>query len=175
MRGLLERGEGLSPGLALDRDGRPTTDPAAALEGLLLPTGGHKGSGLVLMFEVLTGVLGGLAMAPEVGNPEELARPQQVSAFFLALDPSAFLPLDQFTARVDALIDRVHAVPPADGVDRVVVPGERGSRREQERARHGIPLPARRLVELRALAARLGIDPLDAGFSEAEGTSRAQR
>ena len=161
VKAAAERGEELPPGVALDRDGRPTTDPAAALAGLLLPAGGHKGSGLALMFEALTGVLGGLALAPEVGSPEDLARPQGVSAFFLALDPSAFLPLEELTARVDVLIDRVHAVPPADGVERVVVPGERGWHRERERTRHGIPLPARRLAELRALATRLGVELLD--------------
>src|SRR5205814_751892 len=84
-----ERGEKLAPGLALDKLGRPTTDPAEALEGLLQPAGGHKGYGLALMWEVLTGVLAGLAFGPNVGGHEALDHPQEVSHFALALDPAA--------------------------------------------------------------------------------------
>lgn len=155
-----ERGETLAPGLALDRDGRPTVDPAEALDGLLQPVGGHKGYGLALMWEVLTGVLAGLAFGPNVGSPEDVETPQQVAHFLLAIDPTAFLPLGELTARVDSLIDQIHAVPTAPGVDRVYAPGERGFLRAGERERSGIPLSERRLVELRALAERLGVEPL---------------
>ena len=54
------------------------------------------------MWEVLTGVLGGLAYGANVGALEDLARPQEVSHFLLALDPAAYLPLDLFTARSTA-------------------------------------------------------------------------
>ena len=155
-----ERGEKLAPGLALDQDGRPTIDPARALEGLLLPAGGHKGYGLALIWEVLTGVLAGMAFGPNVGSHEALDRPQEVSHFALALDPSAFLPLDQFKVRMDSLIDQLHTVPKAPGVDRVYVPGERGFLLAQEREREGIPLSARRLSELRKLAEQVGVSPL---------------
>src|SRR5688572_10082779 len=84
VRLALERGQQLGPGLAFDAEGRPTTDPAAALEGLLAPAGGHKGFGLALMWEVLTGVLAGLAYGPNVGALEDVARPQDPSHFQLA-------------------------------------------------------------------------------------------
>lgn len=155
-----EQGQPLEPGLALDRDGQPTTDPAAALEGLLLPAGGHKGYGLALLWEVLTGVLAGGAFAPDVGSPEAVDRPQHVAHFALALDPTAFLPLADFKARVDELIERVHCVPPAAGGGRVRVPGERGAEVAAAREREGIPLPARRLAALQALAEQLGVQGL---------------
>ncbi len=158
VKGVLERGESLPAGLALDRDGRPTVDPAAALEALLQPVGGHKGSGLALMWEVLTGVLAGLAFGPRVGSPETIGQRQQVSHFALAIDPSAFLPRDQFTERVDSLIDQVRSVPPAPGFERVYAPGERGFLLTAERTRTGIPLPEHRLAELCALADHLGVD-----------------
>lgn len=152
-----ERGETLSPGLALDADGRPTLDPDAALEGLLLPAAGHKGYGLALMWEVLTGILAGLAFGPDVGRPEDVATPNQIAGFMLTIDPAAFLPPDRLTARVDALIDQVHAVPKARGVDRVYAPGERGSLLAAQREQHGIPLSPRRVAELEGLAEAHGI------------------
>jgi LDH2 family malate/lactate/ureidoglycolate dehydrogenase len=154
-----ERGEPLDPGLAFDRDGQPTTDPAAALEGLLAPAGGHKGFGLALMWEILTGVLGGLAFGPNVGGLEDVTRTQEVSHFLLALDPAAYLPLDQFTARVDSLIEQIGNVPPVPGVERPYAPGEQGFARAAARERDGIPLSARRQSELAAIAKRVGVDP----------------
>ena len=153
-----ERGESLPPGLALDADGNPTVDPAAALEGLLLPAGGHKGYGLTLMWEVLTGVLAGLAFGPNVGGPENVAHANQIAGFMLAIDPTAFLPAEQFTARVDTLIDQIHDVPRASGVDRIYAPGERGYLVAVERERDGIPLSARRVAELQQIATSMGVD-----------------
>jgi ureidoglycolate dehydrogenase (NAD+) len=69
------------------------------------------------------------------------------------------LPYDEFTARVDRLVDQIHASPPAPGVDRVLVPGERGYRTARERARTGIPLTKRRAETLWTLAGELGIAP----------------
>ena len=59
------------------------------------------------MWEVLTGVLGGLAYGANVGGLEDLSRPQEVSHFLLALDPAAYLPLELFTARIDSLIEQI--------------------------------------------------------------------
>ena len=153
----LERGQQLAPGVAFDRDGRPTTDPAAALEGLLAPAGGHKGYGLALLWEVLTGVLGGLAFGPNVGALEDFSRPQEVSHFLLALDPAAYLPLELFTARIDSLIEQIRSVPPAPGVERPYAPGEQGFARAAAREREGIPLSTRRQEELTTLAKQVGV------------------
>jgi LDH2 family malate/lactate/ureidoglycolate dehydrogenase len=158
VRMALERGQQLAPGLAFDREGRPTTDPSAALEGLLAPAGGHKGFGLALMWEVLTGVLAGLAFGPNVGALEDLSRPQEVSHFLLALDPQAYLPLELFTARIDSLIEQIRNVPSAPGVERPFAPGEQGFARAARRERDGIPLSVRRLDELTALSREVGVD-----------------
>jgi LDH2 family malate/lactate/ureidoglycolate dehydrogenase len=158
VRIALERGEQLAPGVAFDQQGRPTTDPAAALEGLLAPAGGHKGYGLALMWEVLTGVLGGLAFGPNVGGVEDVSRPQEVSHFLLALDPAAYLPLELFTARIDSLIEQIRSVPPAPGVARPYAPGEQGFARAAVRERDGIPLSGRRQAELVTLASKVGVE-----------------
>src|SRR5215207_6859661 len=159
VRMAAERGEQLAPGLAFDAAGRPTTDPSAALEGLLAPAGGHKGFGVALMWEVLTGVLAGLAYGPHVGALEDLSQRQEVSHFLLALDPTAYLPLDQLTGRVDSLIEQIHAVPPAPGASGPYYPGEQGAARAVARERDGIPLSARRRVEIAAVGQRVGVAP----------------
>jgi LDH2 family malate/lactate/ureidoglycolate dehydrogenase len=153
-----ERGEQLAPGLMLDANGQPTTDPATALGGLYVPIGGHRGFGLALMWEVLTGVLsGGAFFGPEVGAPDVYDRRQGVSHFFLALDPTVSMPYDVFVDRVDRLIDDVHASPTASGVAAIYVPGERGQRISEQRRRDGIPITEKRLKALRALADDMGV------------------
>jgi LDH2 family malate/lactate/ureidoglycolate dehydrogenase len=153
-----QRGEPLPEGVALDASGRPTTDPAAALGGLLLPMGGHRGYGLALMWEVLTGVLaGGPRFAANVTMPDDHGRPQGVSMFLLAVDPATVLGDGALPARVDELIDQMHGSPTAPGVERVAVPGERGHALATARRRDGIPLPAELVARLKELAGVLGV------------------
>jgi len=153
-----DRGEPLPPDVALDADGQPTIDPDVALSGILRSMGGHRGSGLAVMWEVLTGVLaGGERYGPAVSGPDELDRPQAVSMFLMAIDPEFAQPLGEFLARVDRLIDEIHASPPAPGVERVTVPGERGFALARERARDGIPIRAALHERLTAIGADLGL------------------
>ena len=155
---LRDRGEPLRAGLALDAEGRPTTDHADALAGMLLPVGGHRGFGLALMWEVLTGVLSGNErFASRITPLAQLEKPQSVAHFHLAIDPTVVMPYEQFIARVDALIDQVHASPPAEGVARVFVPGEQGYGVAERRERDGIPVSAERATELEALGRELGV------------------
>jgi LDH2 family malate/lactate/ureidoglycolate dehydrogenase len=155
---LRDRGEPLREGLALDASGRPTVDHAAALAGMLLPVGGHRGFGLALMWEVLTGLLSGNdRFASKITPLAELERPQSVAQFHLAIDPTLATGLAEFTARVDSLVDRVHASPPAAGVARVFVPGEQGYATVARRDREGITVLPERASELAALGAELGV------------------
>jgi LDH2 family malate/lactate/ureidoglycolate dehydrogenase len=155
---LRDRGEPLPANVALDASGTPTRDYDAALAGILLPMGGHRGFGIALMWEVLTGVLsGGPRFARDITPLAKLDSPQSVSHFYLAIDPAIAMPYQRFVDRVDALIDQVHASPPATGVDRVRVPGEHGAAEESRRERDGIPLPAERAAELKALAREFGM------------------
>jgi len=151
------RGERLPEGLAVDTEGKPTTDPAAAIAGRLLPMGGHRGFGIALMWEVLTGVLsGGEMFGPTVrGSLSDQTSGQ--STFLMAIDPTVAMPFETFVARVDDLIDQVHASPPAPGVERIYVPGEQSAERAKQRERDGIPLSAARVSELRAVSDGLGV------------------
>jgi LDH2 family malate/lactate/ureidoglycolate dehydrogenase len=119
--------ESLPEGLILDSDGLPTTDPAAFLDGgslapLGAPHAAHKGFGLALLIDVLSGVLTGSGFAQ--GLPTDAP-----GTFLWALDPEAFMPRDEFLARMDALIEQIKQSAPAPGVEELVVPGERGERR----------------------------------------------
>ena len=155
---LHERGELLPEGVLLDAAGVSTRDPGQWRTGTLLPAGGHRGYGLSLMFEVLTGVLaGGPIWGHQVGHPSLYDQPQGVSLFMLAIDPTQAMAYGDFVARVDRLIDEIHASPPAAGFDRVYVPGERGALTAAERERDGIPLSPERVSALRALLEELGV------------------
>jgi ureidoglycolate dehydrogenase (NAD+) len=152
------RGAPLPAGSALDAQGQPTTDHAAAIGGLLNPVGGHKGFGLALMWEVLTGVLSGNErFASRITPIGAVASPQSVAHCHIAIDPRAAMPLESFTARVEALIAAVHASPPADGVTRVFVPGEQGDENVARRERDGIEVTAEKVTELEALGREFGV------------------
>jgi LDH2 family malate/lactate/ureidoglycolate dehydrogenase len=162
IHGYEARGEAVPPGTALNADGEPTTDPAEALAGLLLPAG-HKGFGLALMWEVLTGILsGGEMFGPKVNGGRDPRERAGQSTLLLAIDPSASLPYETFLDRVDMLIDRIDASPRAAGVERIVVPGERSGEIAGTRGRDGIPLPTARVEELQRLSRELGVELPDA-------------
>lgn len=156
------RGEKIPLGYALDAEGRPTTDPKAALAGgVVLPIGEHKGSGLSMFMDIFGGVISGANFAGDVGDQyKNFEQPQDVGHFFLAMKPDLFVTEADYRARMDTLIERMKASPLADGFREVLVPGEPEDRAEQERRRHGIPYAASEVAALHEEAQRAGIQPL---------------
>jgi LDH2 family malate/lactate/ureidoglycolate dehydrogenase len=156
------RGEQIPLGYALDADGRPTTDPKAALGGVVQPIGTYKGSGLAMLMDIFGGVISGAAFGGDVGDQYKVFdRPQDVGHFFLALKPGLFVPEDDYRARIDTLIERVRASPTAEGFDEVLVPGDPERRSEEERRRTGIPYSAVEIAALQDEAAKAGVAPLE--------------
>jgi LDH2 family malate/lactate/ureidoglycolate dehydrogenase len=153
-----QRGQPLPEGWALDAEGRPTTDPAAAIDGLLMPIGGYKGTALAMIMGILSSMLSGAAYGTELGDMERGPDPGRDGHFLLAIDVAAFEDVARFKARVDAAIRQIHTATPAPGVDRIYAPGEIEFLTEQTARRDGIPLTARTLADLRATAAGLGIE-----------------
>jgi LDH2 family malate/lactate/ureidoglycolate dehydrogenase len=136
VRVAIERGEQMPEGLIFDRLGLPSTDPAAFFEGgSLAPLGSphapHKGFGLALLIDVLSGVLTGAGFGQGVAGSAP-------GNCLWALDVEAFLPREEFLVRMDALIDQVEQGERAPGVDELVVPGERGERRYRELTARGV-------------------------------------
>jgi LDH2 family malate/lactate/ureidoglycolate dehydrogenase len=154
----------IPPGWANDGNGVPTTDPAAASVQHLQWFGGHKGFGLALLVELLAGVLTGSSFGrtEHTGSPRHGAERVAKGFVLIALDPSRFMPVEDFRARVDTLIRDVRASRPAPGVERVLVPGELEHECAARRGREGIPLPAALREELDGHAAGLGIPGLAA-------------
>ena len=153
-----QKGLTLPEGWALDREGRPTTDPAAAIEGLLMPIGGFKGVGLAMIMGILSSLLSGAAYGTELGDMEHGPRPGQDGHFCLALRIGAFEDVSRFKARVDGVIRQVHACQRAPGVERLNVAGEIEAQRRAAYLREGIPLNRAELADLGATARGRGVD-----------------
>jgi LDH2 family malate/lactate/ureidoglycolate dehydrogenase len=154
-----KRGEAIPEGWALDPDGNSTTDASAALLGTVLTMAGHKGYALALMVELFSSVLSGAAVGPKIGSMyKNLDRKQDVGHFFCLLDPSAFLDLSEFKARVDATVSQLKKVSRRPGVDEILVPGERSHRTTQHNLQHGVPVDSATVKELEALCAAAGVE-----------------
>lgn len=137
----------------LDRDGNPTSDPEAALRGVMPAIGGYKGTGLSLMMNVLAGILSGSAHSAAVAN-EGGKRGQLV----LALAPGTFTDEATFYDDVDDMARQVKAAEPLPGSPGPFLPGEIEQTREDEARRRGIVgYPASVLAALRDVAARVGV------------------
>lgn len=161
-RGKIRRaaaaGGSIPAGWALDKDGNPTTDGQAGYDGIILPLGGPKGSGLSLMMEVLGGVMSGAAFGGAVGNQySDEDRPQNVGHMFVALKPELAMSLDDYRSRMDTLAARAKACPPVEPGGEILYPGEIESRLEAERRRDGVPLAQEDLDGLAKSARELGV------------------
>lgn len=153
-----KKGEAIPEGLAVDSAGRPTTNAQAGLDGAMLPFGQHKGYGIALLVEMLSGVLAGATMAPTVGNLyNNPAGVQNIGHGFGALRVDALAPPEEFAARMDALIREVRQSPRAAGVARIYLPGEIEFELAEQNRREGLALAEPTRKELAALGARLGV------------------
>lgn len=153
------RGESVPEGYALDKDGRPTTDGAAAFSGTMLPFGEHKGAALSWMMEIMGGVLTGAAFGGAVANPfTGLDRPADTGHTMIAIRADIFMPRAAFGNRIGTLDDRAKALPRAHGFDEIMSPGEPEARRRAQNERDGVPLPKAVVDDLAAEGARAGID-----------------
>jgi len=156
-----QRGEPIPSGWAIDAEGIPTTDPAAAIAGVILPMAGHKGYAISLMMDVLSGVLTGSGFGSAVNGPYQFDQRSGCGHLFIALDVAAFTDRDEFAVRMEQLVDQVKSVPLAPGAAEVFFPGEIEARAARHNAEHGLTLPDQTLDDLRALANVAGVTPLD--------------
>ena len=152
------RGEEIPEGLALDRNGRPTTDAAEAFEGVCLPFGGVKGSVLATFMDLMAGAFTGANYGGEVKSLYfDHSEPQNVGHLIVAIRPDLFMALDMFEGRMDSFHARIKALPRAKGCDEVLMPGEPEVRSEQARLREGIPITDDVVTDLQRLAEELSV------------------
>lgn len=157
IRNAAKRGEAIPPTWATDKDGKPTTDPNAALEGFLLPIGGHKGYGLALIVDLFAGLLSGAAFLTHVSswsdNPES---PSDLGHFFFLIDCARLGPADRLADRMREFAAIIHDTPPADPASPVLLPGEIELGRLERHRRDGIAIDESLVAKLESLAARQG-------------------
>lgn len=173
--GVLASGDPFPEGWILDDEGRPTTDrsrfspgtgpysdrpPLGSLASL---GGAHKGFALQLGVELIGGVLAGLTTGNDVmGERAGDARKRlSLPTTILAIDIARFQNPESFKGRVDERLRELRASRRSPGVDRILIPGERGAGIEQARRREGVPISDRYWEAIAGFAARVGVDVSD--------------
>ena len=159
IRDAAAAGEAIPEGMAIDAQGKPTTDPRQAKA--LLPIGGAKGSGLSLMFECLTGILAGTPIIAVLGGTSGAKAPIQ-NAMIIVFNVANFRTLPDYRHDIQQLKEMVKGLPRREGFSELLLPGERGDREAERRRCTGIPLPAKLWIELGNVAREFGIPPLSA-------------
>jgi len=157
IRYAARHGLSIPEGWALDANGSPTTDPKAAQDGVLLPFAGHKGYALALIGDVMAGVLSGAAFGSSVGFLWDNATDvQNVGHYFSVTKVAAFLDVDDFLGRVDALTSELSSSRPATGSEGVLIPGDPEWRTQALRQKEGIPVSDSLLADFKSLSKRTG-------------------
>lgn len=156
-----KKGEKIPLGWAVDKEGLPTDDPYEGYEGggSLMPVGGHKGYGMVLVHEMLTAVLTGGKCTARIKSLYEKDETgiQGTCHSFLAIDPDCFIGRDEFKKEIDRYIKNVKQSAKAKNCAEILIPGEPELRTETERLKNGIPVASATIKELEALGESLGI------------------
>lgn len=151
-------GREIPPTWATDSDGVATTDAETAIDGMLLPAGGHKGYGLALIVDILTGVLSGGGYGSHVkGLYADTSVPNDCSHAFLALEVAALGDADGFGGRLDDLVGQVAESPLAPGAERVLMPGQLEAERFAAARATGVLIEPSVLDGLWATAAELDV------------------
>jgi ureidoglycolate dehydrogenase (NAD+) len=147
----------LDPGLAVDADGNPTTDPHAARAGIPLggPTYGYKGYGLALMIDLLCGAMNGMTYGRHLNNMyEDLDRPRKIGHLMIAIDPGRFAGGETLEATVDAMVKDLKTQ------GEILHPGEPEILAEKERRASGIPIDNEAFADMIAWSKKLGVPPI---------------
>ncbi len=153
-RGKIRRaaklGEKIPLGVALDKNGNPTTDPKKALKGLQLPIAGFRGSGLAWMIDILSGVLTGANHGGKVKDPfDDFSGPQNIGHLFIVFKPNLFV--KNYTKRIVENIKRIKKLPKLKGFKKIYYPGENKAERFKLNSKKEINIPKNILKEISLL------------------------
>lgn len=143
IRNALKRGEAIPDTWATDKNGRITTDPAAALDGFLLPIGGHKGYGLALLVDLFAGLLSDAAYLTHVKSWVDAPdQPQNLGHFFILINTKLLGSTEWLANRMNDFAAILHDSPPADPAKPVLVPGEIELAKMERQRKEGIAIGA---------------------------------
>ncbi len=150
---FLREGKKVPANWGLDASGNPTDDPAEILSSRrLLPFGEHKGAGLALMMELITGALAGGMFSQEIVQADATGLDPNSSKLFIALDVQAFVDKERFAERVQYLLDYVRNAEPDL---HITFPGERGWQTRARYLAEGIPIHPDIAAQLQAIGVTL--------------------
>lgn len=154
---LSEEGRMAEPNWGADEDGVPSTDPKRIMH--LFPIGGYKGYGLGMMIDVLSGLLSGMPVGPDVsrmyGNP--LSEKRHLGHFCVAINIAAFEDIGIFKRRLSGYCKTLREQAMGDAGARAMVPGDPEKQMKMQRLREGIPIPDRLWKDLFRLGKEAGV------------------
>ncbi len=152
LRFAASKGQPIPETWAADADGKPTTDPEAALKGFLLPVGGFKGLGLAYVVDILCGVISSGVFADKIKsmyrNPTD---PSKTGHMFAAVNLDAFVSRDEMKERMTYYREYISKAPLVEGAQPLCFPGEIEANCEKQRKLEGIPVPESTIEALQAL------------------------
>ena len=156
------QGREMPEGWMVDRaDGTPLTDSARAGEGMLLPIGAHKGSGLAIVLGLLAGPLSGAVFGRDVVDfNADSSTETNTGHFIIALDIARFTEPKAFYNEVNRHLSDLRGSTPLPKGEPIRMPGDQRAARRTERELSGVPIPAPLLERLNEVAAILSIEPL---------------
>ena len=145
-------GNKIPRGVALDKFGKPTTNAKKALEGVQLPIGGFRGSGLAWMVDILSGVFTGGNHAGKVKDPfDDFSGPQNIGHLFIVIKPNLFV--GNYNQRVKKNIKTIKRLPKIKGVKEILYPGQKKFKRYKKNLKKEINIPRNILEDLKKLDA----------------------
>lgn len=153
-----EEGKTIPEGIIIDKDGNPVVDPKAAVNGTVLPFGGAKGFCLGLMVEILSGVITGAGVSHEIASlHKNFERSSNIGHFFVVIDISILMPIENYIERMDRLVNWIKDVKPQENFDEIMIPGETRWRYYKQQMAQGIDLDQKTIESLNILAQELHI------------------
>ncbi|MEG0283267.1 MAG: ureidoglycolate dehydrogenase [Erysipelotrichales bacterium] len=135
-----EKNESIPDNWALDKDGKPTTDPSKAA--MLVPMANAKGYGLAMLIDILAGSMLGLNFGKHVTYSFEgdLSQKRGLGMFFIVINPNNYNEDNNFINNIHQMIEEIHDLKPAEGFDKVLVPGEHSQEVYEKYLKEGIPI-----------------------------------
>lgn len=151
----------LPDGWAMDKDGNPTNDPQEAINGLLMPVGGHKGAGLATMIDLILGTLAGGTYSRSICANTVTNKEQHIAHLFFLMNPAFYMSWEDLDDHAARYVADFKAVRKKAGVEEILLPGELENKTIRERMAKGIPVTAAVIATLNDYADRIGVERLE--------------
>lgn len=157
-----QSGEEVPLGWGTDKNGVDTTNPKEILDGgLLLPSGGYKGYGMAVMFDIIAGVLTGSAFAKDVSHLyQNMTDMQRTGHFMISINIDKFIGIPLFSSRLVEFVSVIKGSNRAPGVSELFLPGDKEITIKKDCMAEGVALPAKIVELLNSLAESLEIKGL---------------